>query len=133
MSDCKRILQRMLGAGLLCKAEQAELAQGLTKQNAAQVCAQLTCLTGNQQFGKTLNGAGHERARRIKNKQTQAAYWKRRGRLAEAENKKCEVAVLQEEHEKIGARHENQQLLQYICKLQSLHDNSWNGPLAQGM
>ncbi|CAE7938792.1 Alkbh3 [Symbiodinium sp. KB8] len=129
MSDCKRILQRMLGAGLLCKAEQAELAQGLTKQNAAQVCAQLTCLTGNQQFGKTLNGAGHERARRIKNKQTQAAYWKRRGRLAEAENKKCEVAVLQEEHEKIGARHENQQLLQYICKLQSLHDNSWNGPL----
>ena len=131
--DFKRILQHMHQAGLVRKAEQAELAQGLTKQNAARVFARLTCLTGNQKFGKTLNGAGHERARRIKNEQTQAAYWKRRGRLAEAENKKCEVAVLKEEHETIGARHENQQLLQYICKLQSLHDNSWNGPLAQGM
>ncbi|CAE7359872.1 unnamed protein product [Symbiodinium microadriaticum] len=133
LSDCKRILQHMLGAGLLCKAEQAELAQGLTKQNAAQVCARLTCLTGNQQFGKKLNGAGRETARRIKNKQTQAARWKRRGRLTEAENKKCEVAVLKKEHEQIVARHENQQLLQYIRKLQGLHDNSWNGPLAQGM
>ena len=34
LSDCKRILQHMHGVGLVHKAEQARLAQSLTKQNA---------------------------------------------------------------------------------------------------
>ncbi|CAE7411005.1 unnamed protein product, partial [Symbiodinium microadriaticum] len=130
LSTCKRVLRHMLGAGLVCKAQQAEVALRLTKQNAGQVCARLTCLTGNQEFGRKLDTAGQERAREIKR---QAAYLKRPGRMTEAEAKLREVALLRQEHEALKARHENQQSLEYLGKLQWLHENSWKGPVAQGM
>ncbi|CAE7661259.1 unnamed protein product, partial [Symbiodinium sp. KB8] len=128
LSTCKRVLRHMLGAGLVCKAQQAEVALRLTKQNAGQVCARLTCLTGNQEFGRKLDTAGQERAREIKR---QAAYLKRPGRMTEAEAKLREVALLRQEHEALKARHENQQSLEYLGKLQWLHENSWKGYLAK--
>ena len=123
----------MLRAGLVSKARQAEVSLGLTKQNAAQVHARLTCLTGNQQFGRELDLAGHQRARKIQSLQRRAAYLRRHGRLKEAEAKQGEAAVLKQEHELLKANRENRQLTDYARKLQSLHDNSWAGPLVDGM
>ena len=133
LTSCKQMLQHLLAAGLLCKAEQAKLALGLTPETAAQVDAELGRLTGNQAFGKRLDAAGQERARKIKATQAQAALCRKHGRLAEAEAKLNEIEVLKAEHQLLKANHENQQLLQYVGKLQSLHHNSWEGPLALGM
>ena len=52
LTSCKQILQHLLAAGLLGKVKQAELAVGLTQENAAQVNADLGRLTGNQKFGE---------------------------------------------------------------------------------
>ena len=133
LTCCQQILQHLLAAGLLCKAEQARLALGLTPETAAQVPAELGRLTGNQQFGKRLDAAGQERARKISATSAQAARCRKDGQLAEAEAKLDEVEMLKAEHELLKANHENQQLLQYMSKLQSLHHNSWEGPLALGM
>ncbi|CAE7879004.1 AQR1, partial [Symbiodinium sp. KB8] len=127
MSNCKQILQHLLDAGLLCKAKQAQLALGLTPENAAEVSAELARLTGNQMFGKRLDAAGQERANKISAAQKQAASLSRRGLHAEAGAKQREVEELKQEHELLKARCENQELLKYIWKLQSLHENSWEG------
>ena len=131
LSDCKRILQHMLGAGMVCKAKQAEAALGLTGQNAAQVNARLASLTGNQKFGKRMHADGLERARKIKNAQAQARRAKTRGRPTEAEEKQLEIALLKREHDLLNARYWNQELIEYIRKLQRLHENSWEGKLTQ--
>ena len=133
LSHCKRMLQHMLAAGLVRKAKQAEIALGLTRQNAAQVNARLACLTGNRQFGMRRDAAGQERARRINLAQVQATSLKRQGRLKDAEDKLHEVARLKSKDHLLNARRKNQQVIEYIRKLQSLHDNSWNGPLVPGM
>ncbi|CAE7833850.1 unnamed protein product [Symbiodinium sp. CCMP2592] len=133
LSHCKRMLQHMLATGLVCKAKQAEIAMGLTKQNAAQVNARLACLNGNRQFGMSRDAAGRERARRINVAQKQAASLKRRRRLKDAEDKLHEVARLKSMDRLLNARRKNQQLIEYIRKLQSLLDSSWNGSLAPGM
>ncbi|CAE7861512.1 unnamed protein product, partial [Symbiodinium microadriaticum] len=130
---CKRILQHLLNAGLLCKAKQAQLAVGLTPGNAQQVSDQLSELTGNQTFGKRLDAAGRERAKKIRSAQAAAARLKRRGQFAEAVAKLGEVEVLKHEHELLKACCENKQLMEYMHKVQSLHRNSWEGPLAHGM
>ena len=133
MESCKQMLQRLVAAGLLCKAEQARLVLGLTTQTAAQVNAELGRLTGNQKFGRSLDAAGRQRARKIAGVRQQARRLKQRGQLAEAEAKLVEVMQLKQEHELLKASNENQQLLEYVYKLQSLHQNSWEGPLARGM
>ena len=133
LCNCKQILQHLLDAGLLRKAKQAQLALSLAPQNAAQVSAELAGLTGNQKFGKRLDAAGQERARKIQSEQTQAACLRRHGLHADAEAKQPGITKLKQEHELLKARCENQQLLEYLCKLQSLHQNSWEGPLAPGM
>ena len=133
LTSCKQILQHLLAAGLLCKAELARLALGLTPKTAAQVHTELGCLTGNQKFGKRLGAAGQERARKIKATQAQAARCRKQGQLAEASAKLNEVEVLKAEHELLKATYENQQLLQYMSKLQRLHHDSWEGPFALGM
>ena len=133
LSNCKQILQDLLDSGLLCKSEQAQLALSLSPENAAKVSAELAGLTGNQQFGKRLNAAGQERARKIRSAQTQAAWLRRRGLHTEVEVKQRGITKLKQEHQLLKARCENQQLLEYLCKLQSLHENSWEGPLAPGM
>ncbi|CAE7499603.1 unnamed protein product [Symbiodinium sp. CCMP2592] len=133
VTKCKHVLQHLLPAGLLCKAKHAELAVGLTPENAAQVRTQVVCLTGNQQFGKRLDAAGHDRARRILSTNQQAARFEQRGQCAEARAKKAEVEVLKEEHELLKAHLENQQLLEYTHKLDNLHRNSWDGTFACGM
>ena len=131
--NSKQILLHLLESGLLCKANQAELASDLTPENAVQVNTALRCLTGNQKLGSRLDEAGRHRARKIKRIQGQAVWLKRQGQLADAEAKLVEMDKLKQEHALLKAGHENQQLLEYMCKLQSMHDNSWEGPLAHGM
>ena len=133
LSNCKQILQHLLGAGLLCKARQAQLALSLMPENAAEVSAELAGLTGNQMFGKRLDAAGQERARTIHVEQKQAAVLRRRGLHTDVEAKQRSVVKLKQNHELLKAVHESQQLFEYIRKLQSLHQNSWGGPLAPGM
>ena len=133
LTSCRQILEHLLAARLLCKAEQARLALGLTSDTASQVDAELGRLTGNQMFGKKLDAAGQERARKIRATRAQAARRRKHGRLAEAEAKLNEIEVLKTEHELLKAYYENQQLMEYMCKVQSLHKNSWEGPFAHGM
>ena len=133
MSKCKQILQRLLQAGLLCKVKQAELALSLSPENAAQVSAELAGRTGNQMFGKGLDAAGQERARKIRSEQVKAACLRRHGLHAEAEAKKCSTKKLKQEHELLKARCENQQLLEYIGYICKLHENSWEGPRFPGV
>ena len=132
LTSCKQILQHLLAAGLLCKAKQAELAVGLTQENAAQVNADLGRLTGNQKFGKRLDAAGQERARKIRRAREQAASLRKDGQLAEARAKLGQVEVLKDEHELLKAYLENRQLVEYSRKVQSLHHNSWHGPFVHG-
>ena len=133
LTCCKQILQHLLAAGLLGKAEQAELVLGLTAETAAQVHAQLGRLTGNQQLGKKLDAAGLARARNITATRNQAARFGKDGQLEEAGAKLRQVQVLKQEHELLKAVHENQQLIRYMSRLRSLHDNSWDGSFAHGM
>ena len=132
LTSCKQILQHLLAAGLLCKVKQAELAVGLMPENAAQVSADLGQLTGNQKFGKRLDGAGQERPRKIRSAQKQAARLRKSGQLAEATSKLGEVEVLKDEHELLKAYLENRQLVEYSRQVQSLHHNSWHGPFVHG-
>ena len=137
LSNCKQILQHLVDAGLRCKAKQAHLALSLTPEKAGEVSAELASLTGNQQFGKRLDAAGQERARKISALRSQADRLRSRRRLdtqAEAKLRRVqrEVARLKQEHELLNAVPENQQLLEHIRGLQSLHQNSWEGPLASG-
>eukprot|EP00439_Symbiodinium_sp_Y106_P047346 s3516_g6.t1 len=126
------MLQRLLEAGLLCKAKQAHLAVSLTRDNAGEVSAELAGLTGNQKFGKRLDAAGQERAKKIRSARQQVAHLNRRGLHTEAEAKQREVVELKEDHELLNARRENQQLLTYIEYICKLHENSWEGPLLLG-
>ncbi|CAE7705867.1 hypothetical protein AK812_SmicGene12989 [Symbiodinium microadriaticum] len=132
LTSCQHIMQQLLAAGLLRKAKQAKLVLGLTSERAAQVSSELGHLAGNQKFGRRLDTAGQERARKIRNAQGQAARLKRRGQVAEAIAKLGEVEVLKEEHQLLKACRENQQLLEYMHRLQSLQDNSLDGRFAQG-
>ena len=133
LTSCKQVLQHLLAAGLLRKAEQAELVLGLTAETAAQVHAELGHLSGNQAFGRRLDTAGLARARKISATRGQAARFRNGGQLAEATAKLREVEVLKKEHDLLNACRENQQLVEYMRKVQSLHSNSWEGPFAHGM
>ena len=133
LTSCNQMLQHLLAAGLLCKAEQAKLVLDLTPETAAQVHDELGRLTGNQMFGKRLDAAGQGRARKIIATQRAADRLRKGGQLAEARAKLRQVEVHKQEHELLKAVHENQQLLQYMSKLRSLHDDSWGGPFAHGM
>ena len=115
------------------QAKQAHLAVSLTRDNAGEVSAELAGLTGNQKFGKRLDAAGQERAKKIRSARQQVAHLNRRGLHTEAEAKQREVVELKEDHELLNARRENQQLLTYIEYICKLHENSWEGPLLLGM
>ena len=133
--DCRQVLQQMLKAGLLCKATQASLFLRLTPENEERIRDKLVleARSGNRQFGRKLDAADRDRARRITSAQAETAELKRRGQYAKAAAKKREVVVLQHADELLKARRENQQLFEYLSKLQDLHDFSWHGPLAPGM
>ena len=133
LTSCKKILQHLLAAGLLRKAEQAKLVLGLTTETAVQVHAELGRLTGNQMFGRRLDAAGLARARKITATRGEAARFRNGGQLAEATAKLREVEVLKKEHDLLNAYRENYHLVEYMHKVQSLHNNSWEGPFAHGM
>ena len=84
LTSCKAILQHLLPAGLLCKAEQAKLVLGLTTETAAPVHAELGHLTGNQKLVKRLDAAGRERAKKISSARGRVNRLKEQGQPAEA-------------------------------------------------
>ena len=86
---------------------------------------------GTKYLGR--DAAGPNRASKIVSAQQQVARLRRRGLQAEADAKQREVARLQDEHELLKARYENQQLLDHIEYIWQLHENSWEGPLLPGM
>ena len=114
---CKEVLQEMIRAGLLCKAEQARLAIGLTLENCVEVRAGLARCVGNQQFGKKFNEDGMKRARNISVMRMHAARLRQCGELTKAEAKLHEIHVLKEEHKLLNAYHENKELHDYMCVL----------------
>ena len=128
LQSCKRLLQQMLDAGLLCKAKRAELALSLTPENAAQVSNELVHLTGNQAFGKRLDITGQERARRIAALSQQANTMLKRGRLQMAEAMLGNLDELRLEHQLLKALHENEELVRYATFIRRLHATSWEGP-----
>eukprot|EP00439_Symbiodinium_sp_Y106_P062231 s474_g9.t1 len=127
LRNCKQMLQCMLEAGLLCKAKQAELALGLTAENAMQVCAEFAHLTGNQQYGKRLDADGRQNIKMITTLRRQAGNMIRRKELHKAEVILRKLEVLQSEHELSKALNENVQLLEYSRGIEFLHDICWDG------
>ena len=113
------MLQALLQAGLLCKAEQANLAISLTRQNASQVRAALGMHVGKQGFGKKLDEDGWQRSAQIASAQKQATRLKCRGELDKAEAKLQEIESLKREHQLLNACRENQQLHEYMRELRS--------------
>ncbi|CAE7506662.1 unnamed protein product [Symbiodinium sp. CCMP2592] len=126
--DCKQVLQCMLQAGLLCKAKPAELALGLTPENALQVNAELACLTGNQMYGKSLDASGRHRAKTIAALREQTRKMVRCQELHMAEAILRKLEALQSEHALLKALKENAQLLDYCRGIEYLHDICWEGP-----
>ena len=122
---CKFLLGEMLQAGLICKAKQAETAIGLTLENCDDTRAALGTMVGNQRFGQRLDKAGVERASKIRRLQRRAGWLMQRGEVKEAEAILQETADLKEEHQLLNAQQENQELLQYIDRVQGLQENFW--------
>ncbi|CAE7222158.1 unnamed protein product [Symbiodinium sp. KB8] len=125
--DCKQMLRCMLQAGLLCKAKRAELALGLTPENASLVNAELTCLTGNQMYGKKMDASGRDRAKALTVLREQARKMARCQELHKAEAILRKAEALQLEHELSKALHENAQLLKFCRGIEYLHDICWEG------
>ncbi|CAE7538346.1 Alkbh3 [Symbiodinium sp. CCMP2592] len=128
LQSCKCILRQMLDAGLLRKAKQAELALSLAPENATRVRTELVDLTGNQAFGKKLDLAGQERARRIASLGKQAITMLKGGKLQMAEAVLDNLEVLRLEHELLRALHENEELVRYAGFIRQLHNTGWEGP-----
>ncbi|CAE7538390.1 unnamed protein product [Symbiodinium sp. CCMP2592] len=124
-STCKFLLHEMLRAGLICKAQQAEAAIGLTLDNCDDTRAALARMVGNQRFGQKLDKSGVGRAFKIKCLQSRAGSLLRQGEVKEAEAILQEVAGLKEDHQLLNAQRENQELLQYIDWVQGLQGNFW--------
>ena len=116
-AECKQVLHAFLQAGLLCKAEQANLATSLTPQNMPQIRAALGMRVGEQGFGKRLDEDGMRRSVKIASAKQEAMRLKRQGELNKAEAKLLEIEGLKHEHELLNACRENQQLHEYMCDL----------------
>ena len=58
---------------------------------------------------------------------------RQRGLHTEAEAKQNSITKLKQDHDLLNADCQNQRLLEYTWMLQSLHENSWEGPLGPGM
>ncbi|CAE7883870.1 hypothetical protein AK812_SmicGene20114 [Symbiodinium microadriaticum] len=119
-STCKRILEKMLLAGMAGKSAQAELALSLDRQNSAQVRSAMGKMVGNQMFGKNLDNDGLERARTIVAARQRAKRLRQQGLLQEADALFAEVEVLKSEHRLLKAQHENRQLHEHMHKLESM-------------
>ena len=118
-SQCKQVLRALLPAGLLCKAEQANWAINLTRENTSQVRAAMGMHVGKQGFGKRLDEDGLPRSAKIASAQNQATKLKCRGELDKAEAKLQKIEFLKSEHQLLNAHRENQQLHEYMRELRS--------------
>ena len=118
-SDAKDALRAMVGVGMLCKAEQAELAMSLTPQNAATVCQDLACRVGNQRYGNRQDLAGRARAQKLSKMQARA----RAGLLKDAQLQ--ELDKFRSEHALLNAQHANRELQDFMHKVQNLSGECW--------
>ena len=116
----KRMLQKMLQAGMVQKARQARLAIDLTKENLLQTRSQLFDLVGNQKLAKRLDAYGLERARKISNARDRARYAVIKGQQDKADAVLHEIDTLKQYHAFHKAGLENKQLRKYILKLQHM-------------
>lgn len=116
-SRAKQALHSMLSAGMLGKAKQAKLALTLTPENEAQVHADLAEMVGNQSFGKKLDEAGRARARGIASLKARKAVMDPR--------QMRELEMLKLEHDTSTAQRENQLLLEYKQKIETLRGELW--------
>ena len=123
-SICKEVLRAMLSSGLICKAEQAKLAIGLTPQNSLPVRLALGEQVGNQSFGRRLDEDGLERARKIQSAMSRATVLKDQGRLMEADTKLQQVQLMKGKHKLLNALRENEQLRQYIGNIRALQSHT---------
>ena len=116
-SNSKAALRAMLGAGMRCKAAQAELALRLRPENAEQVGAALAELVGNQAYGKRQDQAARTRAFKIASMQAAA------GQLNTWQLEKLQA--LRSEHALLKAQSENVLLQKYVHKIQALQGEIW--------
>ena len=119
-SACKSTLQNMLNAGLLVKKQSAEVALTTTNKNAAQARLALAKLVGNQMFGKRLDDAGIDRARKITAILRKIRVWNRKGNADQAAAALRDVQQMKLQHKLLNAMHENQCLTEYVRKMQTL-------------
>ena len=116
----KRILQSMLQAGMVQKAQQARLALALTKENSPQIRELLFQLVGNQSFRRRLDQHGAERARKIVNAYQRTKRALNNGKHHEASAALHELESLKSDHKLKSTIFENEQLQAYILKLRKL-------------
>ena len=120
-SKSKIILQKMLDAGLVRKAEQAKLALKLCAGNVVQTRHALQDLVGNQGFGKRLDKAGLARAAKIRKVRQRARYAMQKGWTDFASSMLEEVECLMPEHAMLNAKFENILLCNYIHRIRAMH------------
>ena len=120
ISTCQRIVEKLLGAGLIRKKRQAELALNFKPENAEHTRAALSSLNGNQRLRTRLDEAGLDRAYDIQKTQKQADYAQKHGRHAQAANLLKEVEAMRFNHNTRNAERENWRLHDYICKIDGL-------------
>ena len=121
---CMRTLRSMLGAGILCKKKQVELALELTSWNASHIREELAQLSGNQSFGRGLDPCGLERAREIGLARRRLRYWQTAGNLQEANVQQELYLELKATHARLNALVENARLRLYMEKIGLLHPNT---------
>ena len=119
-TTCQHILQSMLSAGMVRKRQQAELALDL---NLAKTDEDRDChagLVGNQMFGKRLDDAGRQRARKITTTRARATCAARGGRHGQALILFEELELLKSNHSLQKALLENSELSAYFNKMQDM-------------
>ena len=122
-ATCQLIVEKMLKAGLTRKRRQAELVLDFKPENAEAIRQALKTLNGNQIYGRSLDEAGLDRAKDIKNARGRAGHAAKHGRYSEAANLRKQVEVMKLDHEIGKAQHENYDLREYICKIHGLWYN----------
>ena len=123
-SSSKAVLQKLLDSGLIRKAAQANLALGLTLENAEEVRNAMASMVGNQGCLNRLDGAGLQRATMISFAQKKAKQALKKGHTSLAESLFAEVEHQKCEHELLNAWRVHSQLQAHIKEIRSMYQNA---------
>ncbi|CAE7192278.1 AQR1 [Symbiodinium natans] len=123
--DCEAVLQRMQHAGLLVKAQHAEIALNTEKTGPSRAREQLGLLVGNQSFGKRLDEAGCLRAQEIRRMRQQVWYLKSRGQEDAAAARLLAAQELVAKHDLLKLKAERDMLLRHAAFIQRLSGSMW--------